>query len=76
MTRTRLLVVAVVLAALFGISGLRSETHLYQSTPRLCGPFYYGDGRYAGDYGPCPSYRPFPNPETHWSWAPFWEPRT
>jgi hypothetical protein len=77
MTPARLLVAAFLLVALFAISGLRVQTIgiIYNTSQPLCGPYYFTDGRYAGDYGPCPTYPPIPPPETRWSWAPFWEPR-
>jgi hypothetical protein len=71
--RNRLIVAALIVAAIFVVSGLRFVPGVRDSTTAIsmpiCGPLIDQYGHPAGDAGPCPS---IPTPPEQLVWAPFW----
>jgi hypothetical protein len=75
--RTGIVVLVIVAAALFFVSGLRYVPGTLSTfSGAMCGPLTDGNGKIVGDAGPCRTFPP-PVPQPHgdpWGWAPFWVP--
>lgn len=72
--RSGLIVAAVVLAAIFIVSGFHFRPGGpgdvdWVYSPAICGPLTDGQGNVVGDAGPC---RPAPTYPDQLVWAPFW----
>jgi hypothetical protein len=73
--RTGLIVAAVVLAAIFIVSGFHfrpggpGDVVDWVYSAGICGPMHDQFGNFVGDAGPCPPAPVYPE---QLEWAPFW----